>query len=127
MDPLCIVKVVHTAAWAFLAGSVLAIPICAVKGRLRLALIFTAFVLAETGLLAVNHMRCPLTNIAAHYTLDRSDNFDIYLPAWLARYNKRIFGTLFVAGEGVLAWSRLRHRQRTRRLRREDAHGFRHA
>ncbi len=29
---------------------------------------------------------------------DRRDNFDIYLPLWLARYNKLIFGWLFVAG-----------------------------
>jgi hypothetical protein len=40
----------------------------------------------------------PLTSVAAHYTEDRADNFDIYLPLWLARYNKTIFGTLFVCG-----------------------------
>lgn len=36
MDPrtsLVIIKVVHTLAWAFLAGSVVGIPICAVAGR----------------------------------------------------------------------------------------------
>jgi hypothetical protein len=41
-------------------------------------------------------MRCPLTPLAARYTDDRSDNFDIYLPLWLARYNKQIFGPLFL-------------------------------
>jgi hypothetical protein len=34
----------------------------------------------------------------ARHTEQRSANFDIYLPLWLARYNKAIFGTLFVAG-----------------------------
>jgi hypothetical protein len=29
---------------------------------------------------------------------DRSANFHIYLPEWLARYNKQIFGPLYVAG-----------------------------
>jgi len=48
--------------------------------------------------LLANRLRCPLTNIAARYTDDRRDNFDIYLPLWVARYNKHIFGTLFVAG-----------------------------
>jgi hypothetical protein len=43
-------------------------------------------------------MRCPLTDLAARYTDDRRDNFDIYLPEWLARHNKRIFGWLFVGG-----------------------------
>ena len=107
MDPrtaLVIVKVIHTVAWAFLAGSVLAVPICAVTGRLRLALILTLVVICEIGVLAVNHMRCPLTDVAARYTNDRGDNFDIYLPLWLARYNKQIFGPLFVAGELVLLW-----------------------
>jgi hypothetical protein len=39
-----------------------------------------------------------LTDIATRYTADRSDNFDIYLPLWLAKHNKTIFGSLFVAG-----------------------------
>jgi hypothetical protein len=34
--------------------------------------------------------------LAARYTTDRQDNFDIFLPVWLARYNKTIFGCLFV-------------------------------
>ena len=48
--------------------------------------------------LVFNRWRCPLTDIAAQYTDDRRDNFDIYLPLWLARYNKHIFGWLFVLG-----------------------------
>jgi hypothetical protein len=36
--------------------------------------------------------------IAARYTSDRSANFDIYLPRWIARYNKEIFGSLFAVG-----------------------------
>jgi hypothetical protein len=52
----------------------------------------------ECLVLLVNRMRCPLTGVAARYTADRRDNFDIYLPLWLARYNKHIFGSLFVAG-----------------------------
>jgi hypothetical protein len=42
--------------------------------------------------------------MAARYTDDRADNFDIYLPLWLARYNKHIFGFLFVVGELVVLW-----------------------
>jgi hypothetical protein len=32
------------------------------------------------------------------YTDDRRDNFDIYLPVWIARHNKAVFGSLFGAG-----------------------------
>ena len=48
--------------------------------------------------LAVNGWRCPLTSVASRYTDERRDNFDIYLPNWLARHNKLIFGALYVAG-----------------------------
>ena len=47
----------------------------------------------------MNRGRCPLTDLASRYTDERTDNFDIYLPLWLARSNKTIFGTLFVVGE----------------------------
>ena len=53
--------------------------------------------------LGVNAWRCPLTGVAARYTDQRQDNFDIFLPVWLARYNKEIFGTLFVLGLLVTA------------------------
>lgn len=43
-------------------------------------------------------VRLLLTAVAARYTDDRRVNFDIYLPEWLARYNKQIFGPLYLAG-----------------------------
>jgi hypothetical protein len=45
-----------------------------------------------------------LTDLAGHFTADRTDNFDIYLPLWLAGRNKEIFGTLFVIGELFALW-----------------------
>ena len=50
-------------------------------------------------LLALNRGRCPLTDLAGRYTEDRTDNFDICLPIWLARRCKMIFGALFAIGE----------------------------
>ena len=52
----------------------------------------------EVAVLAANGLRCPLTDVAARYTDDRRDYFDIYLPLWLARHNKALFGSLFVLG-----------------------------
>jgi hypothetical protein len=40
-------------------------------------------------------MFCPLTIWARKYSDSQKDNFDIYLPNWLARYNKVIFTTIF--------------------------------
>lgn len=92
------IKVVHTIAWAFFAACIIAIPVVSWRGEQRAATWLAAIVLAEVVVLAINHWRCPLTLLAARYTDDRRANFDICLPAWLARYNKHIFGPLYVAG-----------------------------
>ena len=92
------VKIVHTLAWALFAGCILALPIVAWNGDFLAAAVLIAVVLVEVLVLLANRFRCPLTDVAARYTDDRRDNFDIYLPLWIARYNKHIFGTLFVAG-----------------------------
>lgn len=67
-------------------------------GRYAEASVVSGIVLIEVIVLLFNGWRCPLTGIAARFTDDRRENFDIYLPEWLARYNKVIFGVLYVAG-----------------------------
>lgn len=62
----------------------------------------TGLVVVEIFVLAKNRWQCPLTGMAARYTDDRRANFDIYLPVWLARHNKLIFGTLFVGGQAIV-------------------------
>ena len=102
--PLILVKLLHTIVWAVLAGCIIALPIVALRHRFDVAAILTVITLVECGILALNHGRCPLTDVAARYTQDRRDSFDIYLPSWLARHNKAIFGTLFVINELVVVW-----------------------
>jgi polyferredoxin len=103
---LRIVKIAHTLVWAVFAGSILAIPAYTFQGRWGVSAALVGFVLIEIAVLAFNGMRCPLTDMAARYTEDRRDNFDIYLPIWLARHNKLIFGTLFAMGMlyTLIAW-----------------------
>ncbi|NMQ27523.1 hypothetical protein E4Q23_07005 [Candidatus Accumulibacter phosphatis] len=107
MDRLCavkaatallLVKLVHTLVWALFAGLIVAIPLASFHGRHAIAAWSAAAVAGEVLVLAVNGCRCPLTAVAARYTDERHDSFDIYLPPWLARYNKVIFGTLYFAG-----------------------------
>ena len=92
------VKIVHTLAWGLFAGCIVALPIFAWRRNFFVAAVLIGVVLVEVLVLLANRLRCPLTAVAARYTDDRRDNFDIYLPLWIARYNKQIFGTLFVAG-----------------------------
>lgn len=101
---LRLIKGVHTLVWAVFAGSIVAVPIASFLGRQDLAWALIGLVLLEVIVLVANRMRCPLTGIAARYTAARQDNFDIYLPLWLARYNKEVFGALYVAGILYTVW-----------------------
>jgi hypothetical protein len=92
------VKLAHTLIWALFAGCILVLPIVAWRRNFIAAAVLIAVVFVEVLVLMVNGLRCPLTDVAARYTDDRRDNFDIYLPIGIARYNKQIFGSLFLAG-----------------------------
>ena len=98
----------HTAVWAVFAGSIVAIPVMASMGRFRAAIALAVLVLGEVVVLWLNGWRCPLTAVAARYTDERKANFDIYLPEWLARYNKQIFGPLYALGVAYLVARYLR-------------------
>lgn len=102
------IKFVHTLVWVFLVACILGIPLAAHVGRFGLASTLIAVVLVEILILVINRWRCPLTSLAGRYTHERHDNFDIYLPLWLAKHNKLIFGVLFVVGliYTAIAWWR---------------------
>jgi hypothetical protein len=104
------IKTVHTLVWVLFASAVVAIPVAAYLEHWRLTVGLIVLVSLECAVLVVNRLRCPLTAVAARYTDDRRDNFDIYLPLWLARYNKQIFGTLYALGVlfSLLKWRLLR-------------------
>ena len=65
------IKLIHTLAWAFFAGCILAIPVYARLGEFTTATILIAIVLVEVFIIAANRWRCPLTNVAARYTDER--------------------------------------------------------
>jgi len=106
--PLKAIKVAHTIVWAVFAACIIAIPVASGRDEHRLAARLAAIVAVEVALLVLNRWRCPLTSIAARYTDDRRENFDIYLPECLAKYNKVIFGALYVVGAvfALVRWTR---------------------
>jgi hypothetical protein len=93
---LTAVKVIHTLVWAFFVLCILAIPFCTLRAHYAQATVFIGIVGVEVLVLAFNAWTCPLTRVAARHTTERRANFDIYLPEWLARHNKVIFGALYV-------------------------------
>ncbi len=92
------IKLLHTIIWAFFAGCIVVIPFAALGEHFVAAFVLIGIVLVEVLVIVFNSWACPLTSIAAQYTNDRRDNFDIYLPEWLARHNKTIFGGLYAVG-----------------------------
>lgn len=105
---LAAIRSVHTLIWAFLVACIVAIPAAAAARRFTAVLWLTLVVLGECGALALNGGRCPITNLASRFTEERHLGFDIYLPGWVARHNKAIFGSLFLAGEvfSLTCWLR---------------------
>ena len=95
---LTAIKVVHTIVWGFFVACIGAVWLFACDGKLLYALLSIGIVMVEVVVLVLNGLRCPLARIAARYTDDRSANFDIYLPEWLAKNNKAIFGGLYAGG-----------------------------
>lgn len=102
--PLAAIKLLHTAVWAVMAGAILAMPVAAFTRHFGWALLLSVLVVCECAVLAANRGRCPLTDWAARFTDERGANFDIYLPDWLARNNKTIFGVLLVVNEVIVLW-----------------------
>jgi polyferredoxin len=92
------IKILHTVIWAFFAGCILTIPALALRNQFEAAFLMIGVVFIEVVVIISNAWACPLTAIAARYTDDRRENFDIYLPEWLARHNKTIFGILYGSG-----------------------------
>jgi hypothetical protein len=107
---LTAIKVLHTVIWALLVGAIVALPFLAGQNAFRWAAIFSVVIFVEGVVLLANGWRCPLTDLAAKYTADRSPNFDIYMPNWLARHNKTIFTALFLVNEVIVLveWPRSR-------------------
>lgn len=96
---LVFVKLAHTLIWALMAASVFYAIYAGFVGRFDAAFWLAAgLIVGETIVLVACGWKCPLTTVAERYTDDRSDAFDIYLPAWLARHNVKIFSVILVAG-----------------------------
>lgn len=94
---LAIIKTLHTAIWLFYNVVIAYMLYAVIIGRLdRLLWIGYMFVIAEGIVLAVFGFTCPLTILARKYSDSSRDNFDIYLPHWLARNTKRIYTGLFM-------------------------------
>jgi len=102
---LIAVKLFHTAVWLFMNVVIFYLLCAVVSDRIdRWAWIALAIIGLECLVLLIFKMACPLTLVARRYSASTKANFDIYLPEWLARNNKLIYGLLLAGILVGLVW-----------------------
>lgn len=101
------IKLIHTIIWAFFVIVIFYILFASIFDKINIyTFIAIGLVVIEGLILLLFGWRCPLTVVAGKYTDDHDIGFDIFLPKWIAKNNKAIFGALFGIGT-VIAILRL--------------------
>lgn len=94
---LMLVKTIHTLIWVFFNVVIFYMLYAVIVNKLDKWLwIGYGLILLEGITLLVFKFFCPLTLIARKYSTSTKDNFDIYLPNWLAKYNKLIYTGILI-------------------------------
>lgn len=92
---LFLVKMIHTLIWLFFNFVIFYMLYAVVAGKLDrwLWIGYSLFAL-EGIILLVFRFFCPLTLIARKYSDSTKENFDIFIPNWLAKHNKLIYTSI---------------------------------
>jgi hypothetical protein len=94
---LIVVKVIHTMVWIFFNIVIFYMLYAVIVNKLNAWLWIGYGLVALEGLtLVVFKCSCPITNIARRYSISSKDNFDIYLPNWLAKHTVVICVSILV-------------------------------
>ena len=91
------IKIIHTIIWVFFNVVLFYMAYAVIVNKIgKFVWIGIGLILFEGVVLLCFKKMCPLTIMARKYSDSPNDNFDIYLPNWLARNNKLIYTTFFV-------------------------------
>ncbi len=94
---LTLIKVIHTLIWVFFNFVIFYMLYTVIINKLNVWLwVGYGLVFMEGITLLMFKFFCPLTLIARKYSNSTKDNFDIYLPNWLARYTKLIYTSILM-------------------------------
>lgn len=94
---LWLIRLIHTLIWIFFNIVIGYMLYAVITNRLdNLLWVCYALVAAEGLVLLFCGWQCPLTILARRYSHSTKDNFDIFLPGWLAKYTKTIYTSLTV-------------------------------
>jgi hypothetical protein len=105
MKPLTFIKLLHTIIWVFFNVVLFYLLYAVVLNKIDIRVwICIGLVVLEIITLLIFKWFCPLTVWARKYSDSTKHNFDIYLPEWLAKYNKLIYGIIFTLSVVILAF-----------------------
>jgi hypothetical protein len=94
-NKLTVIKIIHTVVWIFFNVVIFYMLYAVVMNKIDIWLwVCYGLILLEGLTLLLFKMYCPLTIWAKKYSDSDKENFDIYLPNWLAKYNKIIYTSL---------------------------------
>jgi hypothetical protein len=93
------IKSLHSLIWIFMVSVIFYVLYSGIFDKVTFYTWICIFIIILEGMvLMAFKMSCPLTVLARKYSDSPNHNFDIYLPEWLAKYNKQIFTTIYVIG-----------------------------
>lgn len=96
-EKLKLIKIAHTAIWVFFNVVIFYMLYAVLVNKIGVWVwIGYGVILLEVLVLAAFKIHCPLTVWARKYSDSTKDNFDIYLPNWLARHNKLIYSMIML-------------------------------
>lgn len=100
-----VIKAMHTAIWAVLSAVIFYLLYAVIADRIDHWFWWgLGLVGIEVLTLLIFGMSCPLTVLARRLSGSQRANFDIYLPEWLARYNKVICSMILLVVLAGMAW-----------------------
>ncbi|APM38886.1 hypothetical protein [Clostridium kluyveri] len=99
------IKLMHTIIWFFYVFVFFYILYTGIFNKINLYLwIAIGLEIIEGIILIIFKGKCPLTVLGYKYTDNPEVGFDIYLPKWLAKYNKIIYGSGLVIAMFIIIY-----------------------
>jgi hypothetical protein len=102
---LTLIKVIHTVIWLFFNCVIFYLLFAVIVNKIdQWVWICLGLIVLEVMVLLVFKSSCPLTLMARKYSDSQKENFDIYLPNWLAKHNKAIYTAIVLISIGILVY-----------------------
>lgn len=109
---LTLVRILHTVIWIFYNIVIFYLLYAVIVNRIdKWVWICLGLIFLEGLILVLFKNICPVTIVARRYSQSQKDNFDIYLPNWLARHNKAIYTSIVGISVIILIYQLLKNNQ----------------